>query len=147
MYIHVNYKGNITTVNSHELQEWSFVPAHSTDKIISSVYLIICWRLSPTLSKYSFGLDSKTINKEGVWYAFNQNTEVNFYTDLLPHDGGSLLLCERGCGKQLVWTIKDAVKIMIRDEDNDFLHTTWLEWFIRAAELQVQKYLQSKYIQ
>ena len=67
--------------------------------------------LNPTPSHYGFGLNSKSIAEEEVWYAFNHNMEVNFETHKLQGDRrGSLVLHEWGecCIIQLVQTMKDT---------------------------------------
>ena len=93
--------------------------------------------LNPRPSNYQgFGLDAEAIAEEGVWYAFNQNMEVNFQTHKMPRGvGASLGLLERGeCWNSMIRMMKDAVKSMTNDGDREFLHKTWVDRIIRAAE-------------
>ena len=92
--------------------------------------------LNPTPSHYGFGLNSKSIAEEGVWYAFNHNMEVNFETHKMWGDkSGSLVLREQGeCWMQLVQTMKDTIKMLTKDDEHNFLCEIWLEWLIRTAE-------------
>ena len=48
--------------------------------------------LDPMPSHYSFRLDYETIGKEGVWFAFNQNMEVNFKTQQIPGSGNESIV-------------------------------------------------------
>jgi len=95
--------------------------------------------LNPAVSCYGFGLDSKCVAEEGVWFAFNQNLEACFETHKLPPNG-TIMFQEQGhCYDALVKMFKETVKALPKDMDRDFLREVWLEWLIKAAELQGSK--------
>ena len=81
------------TLNDSSAQQttwkWVFIPAHSLlhhlQSLLENPPKSLPLDLTP--SQYSFGLDYKTIAKEGVWFAFNQNMEVNFKAHQLWGNG------------------------------------------------------------
>ncbi|KAN0084499.1 hypothetical protein V8E55_008003 [Tylopilus felleus] len=79
--------------------------------------------LNPIETSYHFGLDSKHVEDEGVWYALNRNLE------------------ERGDQyKTLIKMIKVTLK-MLPNKEHTFLCDVWLECLICTAELQGAKVL------
>lgn len=102
-------------------------------------YLSLHLSLDPKKSVYHFGLDSELVSDEGVWFAFNKNTEVCFETYKIPANG-TITFTERGSRCDLlVAMFKHAVKSLDKDTDRDFLREVWLERLIKAVELQGAK--------
>ena len=67
-----------------------------------------------------FRLDYETISEEGVWFAFNQNMEVNFKTHPLPSSSnGSIVLREWGECWRILISLKDT-------EDDDERWRLWV---------------------
>ena len=95
--------------------------------------------LNPAVSCDSFGLDTKHVAEEGVWFAFNQNLEACFETRKLVANR-TIVFRERGrYFDALVKMFKETVKALLKDTDRDFLREVWLEQLIKAAELQGAK--------
>ena len=90
-------------------------------------------------SCYSFGLEMELVEEAGVWFAFNRNLEVCFETHKIPV-GGSIVFQERGwrC-EALIKMFKEAVKALTKDANHKFLREVWLEWLIKAVEMQGSK--------
>src|SRR6266852_6123614 len=95
--------------------------------------------LDPVESNYHFGLDTELIDDEGIWYAFNRNLEVCFEMHRLGKDE-TIVFQERGERyKALIEMMKAAVKALPAETDRTFHCEVWLEWLIKAAELQGAK--------
>ena len=90
-------------------------------------------------SCYSFGLEMELIEEEGVWFAFNRNLEVCFETYKISA-GGSIIFWEWGwhC-EALIKMFKEAVKVLTKNADCEFLREIWLERLIKAVEMQGSK--------
>lgn len=94
---------------------------------------------NPETSTYYFGLNTELVDKEGVWFAFNQNLEVYFETHKIGC-GGSIVFCARGDWfDALIKMIKATVKALLTDKERAFLQEVWLKQLIKAAELQGAK--------
>ncbi|KAF9239141.1 hypothetical protein BU15DRAFT_74835 [Melanogaster broomeanus] len=72
---------------------------------------------NPETSTYHFGLDTELVDEEGVWFAFNRNLEGDRFDALIK-------------------MIRATVKGLPTDKKRAFLREVWLEWLIKAAELQ-----------
>jgi len=89
-------------------------------------------------SCYSFGLKTELVEEEGVRFAFNRNLEVCFETHKIPAEGACFSENEVGVANSYQKCSRSSEDLH-QDADHDFLREVWLEWLIKAMEMQVQR--------